>query len=415
MKQISKRLVLILGALTAFGSLSIDMYLPSFPTLERDLSASAASVQLSLAAFFVGMSLGQAVYGPLADRYGRKPPLYFGIVLYTLASIGCALAPNVEVLIGFRLLQALGGCTGIVIARAMVRDLFDHQSSAKVFSLLTLVLGAAPILAPSLGGYILTTVGWRAIFVVLAVFGIGCLIAAVWGLKETLPPEARNQHPRPLLNALKTYGELLRDRRFIGYALAGGVAQTGLFAYISNAPFVFIKLYGVSERAFGVFFGCNAFGLIAASQINHRLLARWKSDVILSRVIFLLACWGIALFIVAWTGWGGFWGLVPLLFCYIASLGFSFPNATAGALAHQSHRAGSASALMGTLQFGTATIAGLLVGALHPHSAVPLASVVAGGGLLALFLHRTMVAPLLTQAPSTEPQSCDDPDIEILD
>jgi len=397
MKKIPLRLVLILGALTAFASLSIDMYLPSFPTLEKDLHASSSAVQFSLAAFFVGMALGQAFYGPMADRFGRKRPLYAGISLYVLASLGCALAPNIGTLIALRFVQAVGGCAGIIIARAMVRDLFDREASAKVFSLLTLVLGVAPILAPLLGGYVLKLYGWRAIFGILVVFGMACLIVSALGLRETLPESARHSHSSPIRGALRIYGQLLADRRFNGYALAGGIAQAGLFAYISGSPFVFIKLYGVSEQAYGFFFGANAFGLIAASQINHRLLARWKSDAIFSRTVMIVAGFALWLLLMSATGWGGLWGLMPPLFGFVASLGFSFPNAIAGAMAHQAERAGSASALLGTIQFGAATIAGSMVGALHAHSAVPMAAVVAVCGVTALVLHRLMVAPMLQE------------------
>jgi len=402
MNKIPTRLVLILGALTAFAPLSIDMYLPSFPSLEKDLLASSSAVQFSLAAFFIGLALGQAFYGPLADRFGRKRPLYAGITLYVLASAGCALAPNIEMLIALRFVQAVGGCAGIVIARAMVRDLFDHQASAKVFSMLVLVLGVAPILAPVAGGYMLKFSSWRAIFAFLTVFGIGCLIASIFALKETLPESARNNHSNPLRNALHVYGQLLADRRFNGYALAGGVAQAGLFAYISNSPFVFIKLYGVSEQAYGLLFGVNALGLIAASQVNHRLLARWKPDEILSRVVVLIAGFGLLMLVMAMTGWGGMWGIWPPLFAFVTSLGFSFPNMIAGAMAHQANRAGSASALMGTLQFGAATLAGSLVGVFHNHSAVPMAAVIAFCGLSALVLYRLMVVPMLVAVPQVD-------------
>lgn len=393
--KIPVRLVLILGTLTAFASLSIDMYLPSFPTLEKDLHASSTAVQFSLAAFFVGMALGQAFYGPIADRFGRKRPLYAGIVLYILASLGCALAPNIETLIALRFVQAVGGCAGIIIARAMVRDLFDREASAKVFSLLTLVLGVAPILAPLLGGYVLKLYGWRAIFGILVVFGIACLILSVFGLRETLPESARHSHSKPIRGALHVYGQLLTDRRFNGYAFAGGIAQAGLFAYISGSPFVFIKLFGVPEQQYGFIFGANAFGLIAASQINHRLLARWKSDAIFARIVVVVTACALLLLLMAVTGWGGLWGVVPPLFGFVASLGFSFPNAIAGAMAHQADRAGSASALLGTIQFGAATIAGAMVGTFHAHSAVPMAAVMATCSVLALGLHRLMVAPLL--------------------
>ncbi|MEP7274638.1 MAG: multidrug effflux MFS transporter, partial [Acidobacteriota bacterium] len=295
MNRVSTKLVLILGALTAFAPLSIDMYLPSFPSLEVDLHASSTAVQFSLASFFIGLAAGQALYGPLADRFGRKKPLYVGLSLYVLASIGCAFAPTIEALIALRFLQAIGGCAGIVVARAMVRDLFDHRDSARVFSLLTLVLGVAPILAPLAGGYVLKYFGWRVIFGLLVAFGTFCLIISAIFLPETLPESARNVRAKdnPVLSALRVYRQLFVDRRFIGYALAGGVAQAGLFAYISNSPFIFIKLYGVSEQRYGLFFGMNAFGLIAASQLNHRLLARLTPDAILSRAMLAIAGFGL--------------------------------------------------------------------------------------------------------------------------
>lgn len=394
--RLSKKLIVILASLTAFAPLSIDMYLPSFPTLEIDLKATSTAVQFSLAAFFIGLALGQALYGPLADRYGRKRPLYLGLSLYIVASAGCAFAPTIEALIGLRFLQALGGCAGIVIARAMVRDLFDHRDSARVFSLLTLVLGVAPILAPLAGGYIVTYLGWRVIFWFLSAFGVACLIAAITALPETLPVTARTspRHSNPVLGALKVYRQLAADPRYIGYALAGSMAQAGLFAYISNSPFIFIKLYGVSEENYGWFFGTNALGLIASSQVNHRLLARWTPDQILSRVILLIAIFGSWLLFMAITGLGGFWGLLPPLFGYVACLGFSFPDAVAGAMSNQSGRAGSASALLGTIQFSLATLAGGIVGLVHAHSAVPMAAVMATCGLTALFLHRRLVKPL---------------------
>ncbi|MBI1765493.1 MAG: multidrug effflux MFS transporter [Acidobacteria bacterium] len=413
MNKVSWRLVSILGALTAFGSLSIDMYLPSFPTLEKELRASGSAVQFSLAAFFIGLALGQAFYGPLADRFGRKRPLYFGVALYVVASVGCALAPNIESLIAWRFVQAVGGCAGIVIARAMVRDLFDHHSSAKVFSLLVLVLGVAPILAPVLGGYVLKAYGWRAIFVILAVFGVGCLLAAIFGLQETLPEAARHTHDNPIRTAVRVYGQLLVDRRFNGYALAGAVAQAGLFAYISNSPFVFIQFYGVPEQVFGILFGVNAFGLIAASQINHRLLARWKPDEILHWVVLLIACFGLVMLLMAWTRLGGMWTVWPPLFAFVSALGFSFPNMIAGAMAHQAERAGSASALVGTLQFGAATLAGSLVGVFHNASAVPMAAVIAGCGCLALLLHRIMIQPLVRELGQVEVE--EEVDLQIVD
>lgn len=371
--------------------MSIDMYLPSLPALGRDLNADAAAVQLTLSTFFIGLALGQAIYGPLADRFGRKGPLYFGVVVYIAASIGCALASDIKALIALRLMQALGGCVGIVIARAVVRDLYGHQESARMFSVLMLVMGVAPILAPLLGGYVLIWFGWRAIFWSLALFGLSCLIAAA-----TILPETRPEHTqRPnLFSAIAGYGRLLGDRRFIGYTLAGGLAQAGLFAYISGSPFVFIDVFGVPAQHYGWLFGLNAFGLIVASQINRRLLARFSTDQLLKRANIANASFGILLAVIAWSGVGGLPGLLLPLFGYITALGFTFPNAAAGALAPFGDRAGSASALLGSVQFSLAAVAGGAVGWLHNDTAVPMAIVIAGCGVAAFVAHRLLVAPL---------------------
>ena len=382
------RITLILGALTAFAPMSIDMYLPALPAIGRSLGADTASVQLTLSAFFIGLAFGQAIYGPLADRFGRKGPLYFGLIVYIAASIGCALAADIEALIGLRLLQALGGCVGIVIARAVVRDLYGHQESARMFSVLMLVMGVAPILAPLLGGYVLIWLGWRAIFWVLALFGLSCLIAAALILPETRP--AHTVKPN-VFSAIAGYGQLLVDRRFIGYTLAGGLAQAGLFAYISGSPFVFIEVFGVPAQHYGWLFGLNALGLIVASQINRRLLSRHTPDELLKRANLANALFGIALAGIALSGIGGLPLLLLPLFGYVAALGFTFPNAAAGALAPFGDRAGSASALLGSVQFGIAAVAGAAVGLLHDDTAMPMAGVICVCGLAALAAHRALV------------------------
>ena len=242
------RTTLILSALVAFAPMSIDMYLPALPSLERYFATGTASVQHTLASFFLGLTVGQLLYGPIADRYGRKPPLYFGLALYVLVSAGCALVPSIGSLIVLRFLQALSGCVGMVVARAVVRDLYDHQESARVYSVLLMVMGIAPIVAPLAGGYLLAWLGWRSIFWVLALFGVACLIAVKAALPETIP---RNMPRVPLSAALTNYASLLADRRYLGYALSGGFGQAGMFAYISGSPFVLIDLYGVPAHYYG--------------------------------------------------------------------------------------------------------------------------------------------------------------------
>src|SRR5439155_20231942 len=324
-----KTLALVLGALSAFGPLSIDMYLPGFAAISRDLEASQAQVQFTLAVFFGGLGLGQAFYGPISDRYGRRRPLCFGVTLFVLAGAACALARSIEGLMAWRFVQSIGGCAGIVIARAVVRDRFDERESARVFSLLMLVMGLAPILAPLIGGQILVLFGWRAIFWTLAGFGLACLTAVVLVLGESLPSERRTAGG--LSDALRVYARLLSDRAFIRFNLSGALAIAGMFAYIFGSPFVFMQVHGVRPDRYGWLFGLNALGLIGASQLNRLALGRVAGAGILSRALYVTAAAGVALLIAAWTGAGGLPALLLPLFVYIASLGFVLPNVTAAA------------------------------------------------------------------------------------
>ena len=381
--------ILTLGAMTAFAPMSIDMYLPGFTALQHDLHTTPEAVQRTLVVFFLGLALGQAFWGPVSDRYGRKRLLLLGIALYVLASLGCARAASIDALMVWRLLQALGGCAGIVIARSMVRDLYAPVDAARVFSRLTLVLGAAPILAPLAGAAIVQTWGWRAIFLVLMLFGIGCLLAAL-ALPESLKPDERSAaQSHPVRNALRIYGALLTDRRFIGFALSGALGQSAMFAYIAGAPFALMQVYGLSPEQFGWVFGTNALGLIAASQLNHALLARVSSAALLRRALLSLMAWAVLMVAAAGLG-AGFWGLVIPLFFALASLGFSFPNATALALAHQSGRVGSAAALIGSIQFTLAAASGSAVGLFTAHSALPMAGVFCVFAALALLANRRL-------------------------
>jgi MFS transporter, DHA1 family, multidrug resistance protein len=383
-------LSLMLGSLTALGPLSIDMYLPSFQAIARDLAASPAQVQLTLAVFFVALGIGQAFYGPISDRFGRRRPLCFGLGLYVLASAGCASARSIEALVAWRFAQALGGCAGMVIARAVVRDRFDEREAARFFSLLILVTGLAPILAPSIGGQILVFFSWRAIFWALAGFALVGFITATFLLPESLPPERRTEGG--MGTALYVYARLLRDRAFMRYALSGALVISGMFAYIFGSPFVFMQIYGVRPERFGWIFGFIAFGLISASQLNRVVLARVAGARILSHALMVTATAGVLLVTMAWTGAGGLAGLLGPLFVYIASLGFVLPNVMATALGPQGRNAGTASALLGTLQFGAGATVGMLLGALGDGTAVPMAGLIAACGLSALLVHR-LAAP----------------------
>lgn len=382
-------LVVVLGVLTAFAPLGIDMYLPALPTLATTFSATTAEVQRTLAAFFLGFALGQALYGPVADRFGRKPPLYAGLALFVAASAASALAGSIGALVTLRLVQAIGACAGVVIARAMVRDLFEPQETARVYSALMLVMGVAPILAPLLGGYLLLWFGWRAIFWVLVALGLLSLLLVWLRLPET--HDRSTARPLSFQTVLVRYGALLLDRYFLGHALASGLGAAGMFAYIAGSPFVFIELYQVSAKNFGWIFGTNAAGLILASQLNGRIVGRIGADRILRWANLVQAAAGLLLLAMAATGVGGLLGIALPLFVYVGCVGMVSPNGVALAMAPQGQQAGSASALLGTLQFTAAAIAAMAVGAIPSASALPMATVIAACGLLGVVLHRWLV------------------------
>ncbi|PMZ90806.1 MULTISPECIES: multidrug effflux MFS transporter [unclassified Pseudomonas] len=373
------RTLLILGALSAFGPLAIDFYLPAFPAMAHAFATDEKHVQTTLAAYFLGLSLGQLAYGPVADRFGRRIPLLFGVGLFTIASLACAYAPNLDSLIVARFVQALGGCAGMVLSRAIVSDKCDAVASAKVFSQLMLVMGLAPILAPMLGGVLVNVSGWQSIFLALSLFSAACLVAVGLGLPESLPAHVPRQ---PLSGALRQYLRLFGDRVFVGHALTGGIAIAGMFAYIAGSPFVFIKLYGVPAEHYGWLFGTNAAGFILMAQVNARLLAKRGPAFLLARAVWLYLVAALALLVVAALRPAQLWPLLVPLFVCIASLGCIIPNASACAMSGQGMRAGSASALMGCLQFSVAAGAAALVGVLHDGSAVPMALVISLCGAL---------------------------------
>ncbi len=389
------RMVLILGALSAFGPLAIDFYLPAFPAMAQAFATDEKHVQTTLAAYFLGLSIGQLAYGPVADRFGRRKPLMFGVTLFTLASLACAYAPNLDTLVLARFVQALGGCAGMVLSRAIVSDKCDPVASAKVFSQLMLVMGLAPILAPMLGGVLVNVAGWQSIFLALSLFSASCLLAVSLGLPESLPEHMPRQ---PLSGAVRQYLRLFADRVFLGHALTGGIAIAGMFAYIAGSPFVFIKLYGVPAEHYGWLFGTNAAGFILVAQVNARLLAKRGPAFLLARAVWLYLAAGLVLLGVAALHPAQLWPLLVPLFICIASLGCIIPNASACAMSGQGARAGSASALMGCLQFSVAAGAAALVGLLHDGSAVPMALVISLCGALVV-----SVALLTRRLPARAP------------
>ncbi|WP_395609302.1 Bcr/CflA family multidrug efflux MFS transporter [Pseudomonas sp. B22129] len=375
------RIILILGALSAFAPLAIDFYLPGFPAIAAAFATDEKHVQLTLAVYFAGLAIGQLIYGPLADRFGRRGPLLSGVTLFTLASFACAYAPSLEWLIGARFVQALGGCAGMVISRAVVSDKCDAVGSAKVYSQLMLVTGLAPILAPLAGGVMVGVWGWQSIFLALSIFSVMAAIAVAVGLPETFPADKPRQ---PLSGSLRRYGSLLSDRVYLGYALTGGISIAGMFAYIAGSPFVFIKLYGVAPEHYGWLFGSNAAGFILVAQLNARLLSKRGPAFLLARTVWVYVAAALALLGITALRTDALWPLLVPLFICIASLGCILPNTSACAMAGQGARAGSASALLGCIQFGVAAGAASLVGVLHDGTAMPMAMVISLCGVLAV-------------------------------
>lgn len=361
--------LVLMGGLTAIGPLSIDMYLPSFPTIAGSLGTDQAGVQLTLAIFLIGIALGQLIYGPLSDRYGRKPPLYAGLVLYIVATVVCATAESLSVLIVARFFQALGGSAGVVISRAVIRDRTTVAEGARAFSMLMLVMGLAPILAPLLGGMVLLAGGWRMIFWVLALLGCLLLGAVISGMDESLSERGR---PGAGSGVLKNYVQLFGHPAFRRYALAGACNYGGMFAYIVGSPYIFIELFGVPAQHFGWIFGLNALGFIVAAQFNAHFVGIAGPERILRRVIpvpFIAVTLGAVALL---AGLNYLPVVMASLFVFIASLGFIGPNAISMALAEQAHRAGSASALLGMLQFLMGTVGGVIISLWHGADALPL-------------------------------------------
>jgi DHA1 family bicyclomycin/chloramphenicol resistance-like MFS transporter len=391
-----RRLAALLGMLTALGPLGVDLYLPAFPAMGADLGAAPDAVQRTLAAFLLGMAAGQLVFGPLSDRFGRRPPIFAGLALFGLASIGCALAASAEALAWLRLAQALGGCAGVVVARAVVRDLCDDRGAVRMMAMLMLVMGAAPILAPMLGSLLLQIAGWRALFWALGLYGLAAL-ALVWRfLPESLPPERRRRDGPG--QVLAVYLQILRDRRFLAHALAGAAPMLGLFGYLVASPHVLMERHGLSPLQYGMAFGANAFGLILVSQVTARLARRAPLPRLLVAALIGLAAAGLAVPLAAASG-----ALAPLLaalFAFLSMMGAVLPLASALAMAPMGRIAGSASAVIGTLQFGGGALVGVALGLFGAGSVWPMAALIALAGAGGLALHLLLrVSPVPASPP----------------
>jgi MFS transporter, DHA1 family, multidrug resistance protein len=400
-------LILILGLLTAIGPLSIDMYLPAFPEIAKELHTSVAQVMLSLSSFFIGISAGQFIYGPLLERFGRKKPLYAGLCIYLVASVGCAMAGSVNSLILFRLLQALGGCAGMVASRAIVRDIFSVEENAKIFSTLMLVVAVSPIIAPTLGGYITSAFGWRYVFGVLILVNLFIMIGVYFLLPESKKPDPHfSLAPAAII---KSFLSIIKHPQFYTYALTGAIAYGGLSAYVSGSPNVFMELFQVSEKQYGWIFAFISIGIISASQLNTVLLKRNRSEQIIKIALLCQGVIGITAALLAIFDLSNLYVTITLIFLFLGCQGLIFPNASALSLASFGHNAGNASALMGALQMGIGAGASALVSVMQNGTALPMS------GMMALCSSLAFVVLLLGRKIIVQTASIEDVEEEDVD
>ncbi len=392
--------LVILGALVALGPLSTDAYVPGLPRLAADLRSPASTAQLTVTACLIGLAVGQLLAGPMSDAWGRRRPLLLGVAVYAVAGFACAIAPNIALLILFRGVEGFGGAFALVIAYACVRDRYTGTASARYFSLLLLVTGLAPILAPLVGAQILSLSGWRAIFVALAALSAAVLIACIAWLPESLPLQARQSGGLRATGLV--YVRLLRDRSLVGYALTNAFVFAAMFAYISGSPFVLEDLHGLSPREYSIVFAVNALGLVAAAQASGRLVSRVGARLLLSVGAVGSALGGVALFIFVTNG-AGLWPLLAGFFVVVSSVGLVLPNAAALGLEHHGANAGTAAALLGFGQYSFGGLAAPLVGIHASNGALPTAIVIAGLGIAACITLATLVRPFAerTQATAT--------------
>ncbi|MGV8879954.1 MAG: multidrug effflux MFS transporter [Sphingobacteriaceae bacterium] len=396
-------LILILGSLTALGPFSIDMYLPGFIAIAKDLNTTVSQVSLSLSSFFIGISAGQLLYGPLLDRFGRKKPLYIGLSLYILASFGCLAVHTINGLIVLRFVQAIGSCAAAVASVAMVRDLFPVKDSAKVFALLMLVLGVSPMLAPTVGGYLTAEFGWHAIFMALTAMGILILATVYFWLPESYKPDTTlSLKPKPiLLNFLL----VLKEPQFYTYAFTGAVAFAGLFTYVAGSPLVFMDIFKVSDKVYGGIFAFLSIGFIGASNINSLLLRKYSSEQIVPAALICQAIIGLLFLIGSMNDWLGLTGTIVMLFLFLSCLGFASPNASALSLAPFSKNVGSASALMGAISMGLGALASVVVSLFNTQTTVPMVAIMAGSAVLALLVLLIGRRNITTQTHSVTTES----------
>lgn len=388
-KLIKKSLLFTLGSLTAIGPLTIDLYLPAFNDIAFNLNVSTTDVQYTLTSFLAGLAIGQLIYGPISDRIGRKKPLLFGIFLFVITSVFISLTHSLNSLIWLRFIQALGACVGMVITRAIVRDMFEQKDSAKVFSLIILIMGVAPILAPMIGSQILAVANWRSIFHFLAVFGVLTFIASIFQIKETLT------HKIPIRAGFINYYKLFFDRQFLFSAIITGTVSAAMFCYISGSAFIFLNIFKVGPKMYPLLFGANASGFILFSQINRNLLNHFSLDSILKYGLSAMSFFALLLNLVLYFDLGIYFFATSLFFG-IAHIGLILPNATAKALEHQKKRAAVASALMGSLQFLISSIGTVLVALYANDTAWPMTIAFFSFCLISLLMYIVGLKPINT-------------------
>jgi DHA1 family bicyclomycin/chloramphenicol resistance-like MFS transporter len=378
------KLILILGSLTALGPFSIDMYLPGFSGIAKDLHTTVAKVSMSLSSYFVGISAGQLLYGPLLDRFGRKKPLFIGLLIYILASLGCVYVANIDSFIFLRFIQAIGSCAATVASVAMVRDLFPVKDIPKVFSLLMLVLGLSPMLAPTIGGYVTEDYGWHTVFFILMCMGIAILTAAQIGLPNTYKPDTTiSLKPKPIIS---NFLKVLKEPQFFTYAFTGSIAFSGLFSYVAASPIIFMDIYHVDAKTYGWIFAFMSVSFIGSSQLNSVLLKRFSSEQMIFGALISQSVISIVFLILSLNNLLGLYETIGMLFLFLACLGISNPNTAGLTMAPFAKNAGSASALMGAIQLGLGALASFTIGMFVKDSVAPMVIIMTTTTILAFII-----------------------------
>ncbi|WP_369753802.1 multidrug effflux MFS transporter [Flavobacterium sp. WC2409] len=397
------KLILILGSLTALGPFSIDMYLPGFSGIAKDLNTTVANVSMTLSSYFIGISAGQLLYGPLLDRFGRKKPLFIGLLVYILASLGCVYVTNIDTFIGLRFIQAIGSCAATVASVSMVRDLFPVKDIPKVFSLLMLVVGLSPMLAPTIGGYVTAYYSWHTVFFILMCMGILILLASQIGLPNTYEPDTSiSLKPKPIIT---NFISIVKEPQFYTYAFTGAIAFSGLFTYVAASPILFMDIFNVDAKTYGWIFAFMSLSFIGASQLNSLLLRKFSSEQMIFGALITQSIISVVFLLLAINGLLGLYTTIAMLFLFLACLGISNPNTAGLTLAPFSRNAGSASALMGAIQLGLGALASFAVGVFVKDSITPMVVIMASttiAAFLILMVGKRNIKKTIATSPNEE-------------